>query len=65
LTKCAHLKQNQTKCIGDFIMGVQKCLCMELLKPKGDSTRISQPHDQIEHFDTTYSWCKVSNEFQL
>jgi hypothetical protein len=46
-------------------MGVQKCLCMELLKPKGDSTRISQPHDQIEHFDTTYSWCKVSNEFQL
>jgi hypothetical protein len=38
---------------------------MELLKPKGDSTRISQPHDQIEHFDTTYSWCRVSNESSI
>jgi len=45
------LKPKSNKFIGDFIM--------ELLKPKGDSTRISQPHDQIEHFDTTYSWCRV------
>jgi hypothetical protein len=51
--KMCTLKIKSSKCIGDFIMRVQKCLCMELLKPKGDSTRISQPHDQIEHFDTT------------
>ncbi len=28
-------KPKSNKFIGDFIMGVQKCLCMELLKPKG------------------------------
>jgi hypothetical protein len=40
--KMCTLKTKSNKCIGDFIMGVQECLCMELLKPKGDSTRINQ-----------------------